>query len=248
MTTLKDRVAVVTGASRGIGAAVARRLAATGARIVVHYRSSADAAAAVVASIEASGGRATAVAFDVADADAVNAGFAGIYAAHERIDILVNNAGLTDDGLLMRQSSEVLERVLRVNCLGAIHCARAVVRPMMKARRGRIIQISSVVAQMGNPGQTAYASSKGAIEAFTRSLALEVAGRGVTVNAVSPGFIDTDMSRAMPQAARARYIERIPIGRMGAAEEVAAAVEFLAGDDAGYITGQIIGVNGGLYV
>ncbi|QJA06476.1 3-oxoacyl-[acyl-carrier-protein] reductase [Thermosulfurimonas marina] len=244
---LKGKVALVTGASRGIGRAVALELARSGAQVAVNYAASEGPAQEVVREIEALGGQALAVKFDVADPEAVSQGVKEVEEALGKIDILVNNAGITRDGLCMRLKEEDWERVLSVNLKGAFLVTKAVLPGMMKRRWGRIINVSSVVAFSGNPGQTNYAASKAGLVGFSRSLALEVATRGITVNVVAPGFIETDMTAALPEKVREALLSRVPLGRPGTPEEVAYAVVFLASEKAAYITGTVIHVNGGLW-
>jgi len=247
MELLKDKVALVTGASRGIGRAVAVELARAGADVAVNYAASEEAAKEVAREIESLGRRAFLVKFDVADPFAVAEGVKAVEEAFGRIDILVNNAGITRDGLLVRMKDEDWERVLSVNLKGAFLVTKAVLPGMMKRRDGRIINISSVVAFSGNPGQTNYAASKAGLVGFSRSLALEVARRGITVNVVAPGYIETDMTAALPEKAREALLSQVPMGRAGTPEEVAHAVVFLASDKASYITGTVLHVNGGLW-
>jgi len=243
---LAGKVALVTGGSRGIGRAIARSLAGAGAHVVFSYVSNPEAAQETAKAIAEEGGKATAVRCDVADHDAVDSLVAQILQEHKRIDIAVNNAGIARDQLILRMKPEEFDAVIATNLRGAWSVCRAVARPMVKQRGGRIINLSSVVAEMGNPGQSNYAASKGGIEALTRSLARELGSRNVTVNAVAPGFIDTDMTRDLPEQAKALLTERIPLGRLGTPEDVASVVRFLASDAAGYVTGQVIHVNGGL--
>ncbi len=244
--SLEGRVALVTGGSRGIGRAIACELARAGASVVFTYVANPAAAAETEKAIVEAGGKGRAVRCDVSDHDAVEALVAAIVQEHDRLDIAVNNAGVTRDQLILRMKPEDFDAVIATNLRGAWSVCRAVVRPMMKRRAGRIINLSSVVAEMGNPGQTNYAASKGGVEALTRSLAREIGSRSITVNAVAPGFIDTDMTRELSDEVRNALTERIPLGRLGTAADVAAVVRFLSSDAAGYITGQVIHVNGGL--
>lgn len=243
-TPLAGQVALVTGASRGIGRAIAVKLAAQGAHVVVNFRTQADEAAETVRLVAAAGGTAEPLPFDVADADAVRAGVDRVVAGRGRLDVLVNNAGVSVDGLLVRYKDDDWQRVLGTNLTGVFHGTRAAVRAMMRARYGRIVNITSVVADMGNAGQAAYAAAKAGVEGLTRALAREVASRGITVNAVAPGLIATDMTAGLT----AGYEALIPVGRQGTPEEVAAAVAFLAAPDAGYVTGHVLHVNGGLFM
>lgn len=248
MFDLAGKTAIVTGGSRGIGRATSVALAQAGALVLVNYRSNEEAARETVRLIEETGGRAELVAFDVADPDSVERSIKAAVTRHGRIDILVNNAGISLDQLLLRVSAEDLQMTWATNVNGAVYCAKACIRPMMKNRWGRIINLSSVVAESGNAGQAVYASSKAALLGLTRSLAREYASRGITVNAVAPGFIETDMTADLPEAARQGIVDQTPLGRIGRPEEVAAAVVFLASDEAGYITGQVVRVNGGMHV
>ena len=246
MTTLAGRVALVTGASRGIGRAVALRLARSGAIVVAGARG--DHAAGTAAEIVQAGGAAEAVALDVTDTADVGAAVAGALARYGRVDILVNNAGITRDQLLLRMKREDWDAVLATNLTAAFTCSQAVLRPMLKQRGGRIVNVTSVVGQCGNAGQANYAASKAGLIGFTKSLAREVASRGITVNAVAPGLIDTDMTRAISGQAVEGWASQIPLGRLGTAEDVAGAVCFLVSDEAAYITGQVLAVNGGMYM
>ncbi len=245
---LGGKVALVTGGSRGIGRAIAQALAARGAKVVVNYASRRDAADEVVAAITAAGGQAVAAGFDVADADAVTEAIKGIGRDHGGLDILVNNAGVAINGLVMRFKDDQWARTMAVNLGGAFNCARAASTLLLKAKTaGRIINITSVVGEMGNGGQAAYASAKAGLIGLTMSLAKELSGRGVTCNAIAPGFIETDMTAEhLPEAQRVKVLEGIPLGRIGAASDVADAAAFLAGPEAGYITGHVLRVNGGL--
>lgn len=241
-------VAIVTGASRGIGRAIAVRLAADGAHVVVNFARGAEAAEATRAQIAAAGGSAEAAGFDIADGDAVRAAIGEVAKRCGRIDILVNNAGISIDNLLLRLGDEEWDRVLAVNLRGAFVCTKTAARTMLRARYGRIVNITSIIGLMGNAGQSAYAAAKAGIIGFTKSAARELASRNITVNAVAPGFIDTDMVAGLPDAVRAEYVRQIPVGRLGSVEEVADAVAFLTRPQAAYITGQVINVNGGLYM
>jgi 3-oxoacyl-[acyl-carrier protein] reductase len=246
MFDLSGKVAIVTGASRGIGRASAELLAKRGAHVVAAAR--ADNAAGTVAGIQAAGGSAEAASVDVTDAAAIEAMVAGALERHGRIDILVNNAGVTRDQLLLRMKRDEWDQVIATNLTAAFVCAQAVLRPMVKQRRGRIVSISSVVGQTGNAGQANYAASKAGLIGFSRALAREVASRNITVNVVAPGLIDTDMTRALAAKVQGDWTSQIPLGRLGETTDVAAAVCFLASDEASYITGQVLAVNGGMYM
>jgi 3-oxoacyl-[acyl-carrier protein] reductase len=242
---LSGKVALITGASRGIGRQTALTLAGAGAAVVLTSRG--DAAAAVADEIGAAGGQALAIAADVADASAVHRVIEDTLARFGRLDILVNNAGITRDQLLLRMKRDDWDAVVATNLTGTFLCTQSVLKTMLKQRSGRIISISSVVGQSGNPGQTNYAATKAGIIGFSKALAREVASRSITVNVVAPGLIDTDMTRDISQDAQANWASAIPLGRLGTPEDVAAAVCFLASDAAGYITGQVLAVNGGMY-
>ncbi len=246
--TLAGQVALVTGASRGIGRAIARQLAAQGAHVFVNFVRDEAAAAESVRLIAEAGGRADTARFDVADADAVAAGVSAVCAAAGSLHILVNNAGMTVDNLVLRLKVQEWDEVMAVNLRGTFSCTRAALRVMLRARYGRIVNLSSVIGLMGNAGQAAYAAAKAGIIGFTKSTAREVASRDITVNAVAPGLIETEMVGHLPEARRSEYLSVIPAGRLGTANEVADAVGFLVRREAGYITGQVIGVNGGLYM
>jgi len=245
MMDLSGKVALVTGASRGIGRAVAGVLAARGALVVAGAREA--HAEPAVQEIVAAGGRAEAVSLEVTDASNVDAVVSDVVARHGRVDILVNNAGITRDQLMVRMKREDWDAVIAANLTGAWQCAQAVLRPMIRQRAGRIICISSVVGQMGNAGQANYAASKAGVIGLAKALAREVASRRITVNVVAPGMIETDMTRAIGAGAREAWTAQIPLGRLGAPEDVAWAVCFLASDEASYITGQVLSVNGGMY-
>jgi 3-oxoacyl-[acyl-carrier protein] reductase len=246
MGSMHGRVAIVTGASRGIGRAIAEALAARGALIVAAARG--DHAAAVVEGIQGAGGRAEALTLDVTDQDQVIAAVAGVLERHGRVDVLVNNAGITRDQLLLRMKREEWDAVLATNLTAAYACSQAVIKPMMKQRFGRIVSITSVVGQAGNAGQVNYAASKAGLIGMTKALAMEVASRNITVNAVAPGLIDTDMTRAVSDGAQHDWAARIPLKRLGTPGDVASAVAFLASDEASYITGHVLAVNGGMYM
>ena len=247
MFGLKDKVAVVTGASQGIGRDTALALAEAGAKVAVAARSE-EKLLALVADIAAAGGTAFAVKMDVADAEQVKTGFKLVLEKFGRLDILVNNAAITRDGLAMRMKAEDWEAVLRTNLTGAHLCIQQALPTMMKARAGRIINISSVVAQSGNPGQANYVAAKAGLIGLTKAVAVEIASRNITVNAVAPGFIETPMTDALPDKVKEEVKARIPLGRMGSARDVAAAIVFLASDEAGYITGHVLNVNGGMHL
>ena len=240
------KTAVVTGGSRGLGRAVCLELAAGGANVVLCYAGNEAAANETVAACETLGARAVAVRCDVADSAQVKALMDEALKDFGRIDILVNNAGITRDGLLMMMKETDFDAVINTNLKGAFLCMKAVARQMIKQRYGRIVNLSSVVGLRGNAGQVNYAASKAGVIGMTKSLAKELASRGVTVNAVAPGFMETDMTAAMPEAAKTATLTAIPMGRMGAAEDVAKAVAFLASEEAGYITGQVLAVDGGM--
>jgi 3-oxoacyl-[acyl-carrier protein] reductase len=246
MLDLAGKIAIVTGASRGIGRAIAHTLAARGAVVVAAARG--ENSAATVAEIREAGRQAEAGSVDVTDPASVDALVAGVLERHQRIDILVNNAGITRDQLMLRMKRDDWDQVLSTNLTAAFTCVQAVLKPMIKQRSGRIISISSVVGQMGNAGQVNYAASKAGLIGFSKALAREVASRNITVNVVTPGLVDTDMTKAITDKAQADWASAIPLGRLGRAEEVAAAVCFLASDEAAYITGHVLAVNGGMYM
>ncbi len=247
MFDLTGRVAVVTGASRGIGRAIAVALAARGATLAVTDVLT-DAVDAFAGELREQGRTAYAWTLDVTDTGSIEAAVDGVLERFGRLDVLVNNAGIARDQLLMRMKREDWDLVLRLNLTGAFACTQAVLRPMMKQRSGRIVSISSVVGQMGNAGQSNYAASKAGLIGFSKAIAREVASRSITVNVVAPGLIDTDMTRALPEAVRNEWASKVPLARFGTPEDVAAAVCFLASDEAAYITGQVVAVNGGMYM
>jgi 3-oxoacyl-[acyl-carrier protein] reductase len=246
MLDLTGKIAIVTGASRGIGRAIANTLASRGAIVVAAARG--ENAAATVAGIREAGRQAEVGSVDVTDVASVDALVAGVLERHQRVDILVNNAGITRDQLMLRMKRDDWDQVLSTNLTAAFTCVQAVLKPMIKQRGGRIISIGSVVGQMGNAGQVNYAASKAGLIGFSKALAREVASRQITVNVVTPGLVDTDMTKAITGKAQADWASAIPLGRLGTTEEVAAAVCFLASDEAAYITGQVLAVNGGLYM
>ena len=246
MFDLTGKVALVTGASRGIGRAIALKLSAQGATVVVAARG--DNAASTAAAIAEQGGIAEAVGVDVTDSAALEALPALVVARHRRLDIVVSNAGITRDQLLMRMKREDWDAVIATNLTATFILAQAAMRPMLKQRSGRIIAVSSVVGQMGNAGQTNYAASKAGLIGFAKALAREVASRSVTVNVIAPGFVDTDMTRAVVAKAHIDWAAQIPLGRLGTADDIAAAACYLASDEAAYITGHVLAVNGGMYM
>jgi 3-oxoacyl-[acyl-carrier protein] reductase len=244
---LQQQVALVTGASRGIGRAVACALARAGAHVVVNFVRDAAAAEETVQLVSAAGGSAERLQFDVADSEAVHTTVSALLDRLGRCDILVNNAGVTADGLLVRLKEADWERVMAVNLRGTFNCTKVVARAMMRARYGRIVNMTSVIGEMGNTGQAAYAASKAGIIGLTKSTARELASRNITVNAVAPGFIATEMVAGLPDTTRSGYLMLVPVGRLGTPEEVADAVAFLVRPESGYITGHVLNVNGGLY-
>jgi 3-oxoacyl-[acyl-carrier protein] reductase len=243
---LDERVALVTGGSRGIGRAIAQSLATTGATVVVNYRGNQAAADETVASIEAAGGKAVAIQADVANAEDVERLFKEVTERFGRIDILVNNAGITRDTLMLRMKDDDWDAVMDTNLRGLFLCTRAALRPMTRARWGRIINITSVVGLMGNAGQANYAAAKAGIIGFSKSVAREIGSRSITVNAVAPGFIDTELTAVLGPEMREALIKQIPLGRLGAPEDVASLVTFLASEQAAYITGQTFNTDGGM--
>jgi len=246
MSDLTGRIALVTGASRGIGRAVAEEVASRGALVVAAARG--DHAAATVASIEGAGHRAELASLDVTQAGSIDATIATVLERHGRLDILVNNAGITRDQLMLRMKRDDWDQVIATNLTAAFLCCQAALKPMLKQRGGRMINIGSVVGQTGNAGQVNYAASKAGLIGFSKALAREVASRGITVNVVAPGLIETDMTRALPGKTQETWVAQVPLGRLGTPADVAAAVCFLASDEASYITGQVLAVNGGMYM
>ena len=245
---LSGKVALVTGSARGIGKTIVERFAAEGAVVVLSDVANEAAAAETLSAIAGGGGKGMVEMFDVGDAAQVDAAVQHILAEQGRIDILVNNAGITRDSLLMRLSEEDFDAVLRTNLKGTFLLTKAVSRHMMKQRSGRIVNLSSVVGQMGNAGQSNYSAAKAGIIGFTKSMARELASRGVTVNAIAPGFIMTAMTEALPENVRQGFLDQIPMGKFGTPEDVAELAVYLASDGASYVTGQVIGINGGLYM
>ena len=246
MFELTGKVAIVTGASRGIGKGIAAALARQGAVVVAAARG--DNAAATAQAIQAAGGRAEAASVDVTDSASIEALVAGVLERHGRIDVLVNNAGIARDQLMLRMKRDDWDAVIATNLTSAFIAVQAVLKPMIKQRAGRIISISSVVGQSGNAGQANYAASKAGLIGFSKAMAREVASRNVTVNVVAPGLVETDMTRAITDKAQGDWAAQIPLGRIGTADDIAAAVCFLASDEASYITGQVLAVNGGMYM
>jgi 3-oxoacyl-[acyl-carrier protein] reductase len=246
--SLSERVAIVTGGGRGIGRAIALRLAEAGASVVVNDIGDTGPLEAVVREIKAMGRQALPVLADVSSSSEVDRLVEETMAAYGRIDILVNNAGIARDQLLLRMTEEEWDRVLAVDLKSVFLCTRAVLKHMIKQRWGRIISLTSVVGIVGNPGQANYAAAKAGIIGFSRTIAKEVASRGITVNAIAPGFIDTEMTQRLKEEWRQELKKRIPLGRLGSPRDVAEAVAFLAGEEAGYITGQVLGVDGGMAI
>jgi 3-oxoacyl-[acyl-carrier protein] reductase len=245
---LNGQVALVTGASRGIGRAIALALSQAGAYVVINYRSNQQAAESTLVELNGKGGRGELCQFDVSIETQVDAAVKKIVDRQGKVDILVNNAGMTVDNLLIRVKSEDWDQVIGTNLRGTVLCTKSVCRVMMRQRYGRIVNLSSVVGQTGNVGQSVYAATKAGILGFTKSMARELAPRGITVNAVAPGFIETEMTANLAPQHQEEFLRSIPLGRFGRSEEVAQLVGFLVGSEAAYITGQVIGVNGGLYM
>lgn len=248
MFKLDGKVALVTGGSRGIGRAICEALAEQGATVIVNYVKGEAQAREVADGIVAKGGQAEIAGFDVADMKAAETAIDALVKKHGKLDVLVANAGISIDALLLRVKEEDLDRLLQVNLKGSLACARAATRAMMRTKTGRVIFLSSVVGEIGNVGQTAYAASKAALLGAAKSIAREYASRNITVNAVAPGFVETDMTHAMTDQMREYILKSVPLARTGTAREIAAACAFLASDEASYITGQVLRVNGGMYV
>jgi len=248
MFRLDGKVAVVTGGFRGLGRAMAVQLGKAGAYVVAADVLPEDVGHETLRAVNDVGAKGELVRLDVTAPDSVEDALRDIHKRNGRLDILINNAGIARDNLLLRVSEDDIQKTFAVNVAGAIHCARSAVKIMMRARTGRIINLASVVAELGNPGQTVYSASKAALIGLTKTLAREYASRGITVNAVAPGFIDTDMTKNLPADAKKFMLEQIPLGRMGQPDDVASAVLFLSSDEAAYITGQVLRVNGGMYV
>jgi 3-oxoacyl-[acyl-carrier protein] reductase len=247
MFSLKEKVALVTGASQGIGRDTALALAEAGAKVAVAARNE-EKLASLVTEIETAGGTAFAIKMDVADAEQVKTGFKQVVEKFGRLDILVNNAAITRDGLALRMKPDDWEAVLKTNLTGAHLCTQQALAAMIRARTGRIINISSVVAQSGNAGQANYVAAKAGLIGLTKAIAIEIASRNITVNAVAPGFIETPMTDGLPDKVKEELKTRIPLGRMGSPREIAAAIVFLASDEAAYITGHVLNVNGGMHL
>ena len=245
---LDNQVALITGGSRGIGKSVASELASRGAYVLINYATNSEAAAETLEEIEKAGGEGRTVCFDVSDFAEVQSTVSGLSDELDGIQILVNNAGITNDGLLVRMEEEDWDKVVDINLKGVFNCTKAVCRGMMKKRYGRIVNITSVAGEVGNAGQTNYSASKAGIVGFTKSSAREFSSRGITVNAVSPGFVETDINRDLPEEIKKKYLEAVPLGRFGRVEDISSAVCFLVSTGASYITGEVIKVNGGLYM
>jgi 3-oxoacyl-[acyl-carrier protein] reductase len=246
--SLEGNIALVTGGSRGIGRSICVELAASGAYVLINYASSPDAAEETLRVCHSVGGKGEVVQFDVSNSEEVNKAFDVIKEKNGTVDILVNNAGISKDGLFIRLKDEDWYKTLSINLNGVFFCSRAAAKLMIKAKKGRIVNISSVVGEMGNSGQVPYVSSKAGIIGITKAMARELAIRNITVNAVAPGFIESDMTESLSDELKEEHKKSIPLGRFGKPEEIAKIVQFLASDNASYITGQVIGVNGGMYM
>ena len=244
---LKDKIALVTGGSRGIGSSICRELAKAGATVLINYANSKDSALKVLEEIVQGNGKGEVVEFDVSDYSIVEEKIKYLIEKYEKIDILVNNAGITRDSLFMRMKESQWDEVFETNTKGVFNCTKNVVRMMLKNQYGKIINISSVVGEMGNPGQVNYSSTKSALIGFTKSLAKELGSKNINVNAITPGFIETDITEVLSDSIKDKYKEIIPLSRFGKPEDVAKAVLFLASDDSSYITGEVLKINGGLY-
>jgi 3-oxoacyl-[acyl-carrier protein] reductase len=247
MFRLDGKVAVVTGGFRGLGRSIAEALGQAGAYVVAADVLPEDVGQETVKAVAAVGGKAELKRLDVTQSEQCDEVLREVHQRLGRLDIVINNAGISRDNLLLRVSDEDIQKTFAVNVVGAINCSRSAVRLMMRARTGRIVNLSSVVAESGNPGQSVYSASKAALIGLTKTLAREYASRGITVNAVAPGYIDTDMTRALPEQAKKQIMEQVPLGRMGKPADVAAAVLFLCSDEASYVTGHVLRVNGGMY-
>jgi len=248
MSFLQDRVALVTGGSRGIGRAICEKLGSLGAMVLVNYANNAAKAEEVVSTIQSAGGKAEALCFDVSNGAQVEAELKAVLKRYDRVDVLVNNAGIAIDSLLVRTKNEDWERTLQTNLSGCFYTAKTLGKAMMKARYGRIVNMSSVIGLSGNAGQAAYAASKAGIVGLTKSLAKELAARGITVNTVAPGYIETDMTENLDESVRSSILQNIPANRLGSVQDLAEAVAFLCSPGADYITGQVLEVNGGLHM
>tara|TARA_Y100001970_G_scaffold126414_1_gene156366 strand:+ start:52070 stop:52810 length:741 start_codon:yes stop_codon:yes gene_type:complete len=244
---LNGKIALVTGGSRGIGSSICLELAKAGATVIINYSNSKDSASKVLEEIKNNNGSGEIIGFDVSDSSLVDESIKGLIEKYDKIDILVNNAGITRDSLFMRMKEDQWDEVFEINIKGVFNCTKNVVRTMVKNQYGKIINITSVVGEMGNPGQVNYSSTKSGLIGFTKSLAKELGGKNINVNAVSPGFIETEITDVLSDTIKNKYKEIIPLSRFGKAEDVAKAVLFLASDDSSYITGEVLKINGGLY-